>query len=71
MGFGTEILFVLMLALILFGPKRLHTMLGHLARAKARFEQASHGLQSQLEVELDTPSPAGKSASSQALAGDQ
>ena len=33
MGFGTEVLFTLMLGMLILGPKRLHTMLGHLARA--------------------------------------
>jgi Sec-independent protein translocase protein TatA len=39
-GLGTEILFILMLVL---GPKQLHTLLGHVARAKAQFEEASRG----------------------------
>jgi Sec-independent protein translocase protein TatA len=52
-GFGAEILFVLMLGLLLLGPKQLHTLLGHVARAKAQFEQASRGLKSQLAAELD------------------
>jgi Sec-independent protein translocase protein TatA len=39
-GFGTEILFMLMLGLVVLGPKRLHTMLGHVARAKAELENA-------------------------------
>jgi len=37
-GFGTEILFVLLLGLLVLGPKRLHAMLAHVARAKAGFE---------------------------------
>ena len=53
MGFGTEILFVLMLGLLLLGPKQLHALLGHVARAKAQFEQASRGFKSQLAAELD------------------
>ena len=53
MGFGTEILFVLMLGLLLLGPKQLHTLLGHVARAKSQLEQASRGLKSQLAAELD------------------
>ena len=53
MGFGTEILFMLMLGLLVLGPKRLHTMLGHVARAKAQFEEASRGFKSQLGAELD------------------
>ena len=48
MGFGTEILFMLMLGPLVLGPKRLHTMLGHVARAKAELENATRGLKSQL-----------------------
>ena len=57
MGFGTEILFLLMLGLLVLGPKRLHTMLTHVARAKAEFENASRGFKSQLAAELDAPPP--------------
>ena len=53
MGVGTEILFILMLGLLVLGPKQLHTLLGHVARAKARFEEASRGFKSQLAAELD------------------
>ena len=53
MGFGVELLFMLMLGLILLGTKRLHTMLGHVARAKAEFDQASRGIKSQLMAELE------------------
>ena len=53
MGFGTEVLFILMLGLLVLGPKQLHTLLGHVARAKAQFEEASRGLKSQLAAELD------------------
>jgi Sec-independent protein translocase protein TatA len=60
-GFGTEILFMLMLGLLVLGPKRLHTMLAHVARAKAKFEDASRGFKSQLAAELDAASPDGKS----------
>ena len=60
MGFGTEILFVLMLGLLLLGPKQLHTLLGHVARAKAQFEQASRGLKAQLAAELDVAHQDGK-----------
>jgi Sec-independent protein translocase protein TatA len=50
---GTEVLFILVLGLLVLGPKRLHTLSGHVARAKAQFEEASRGLKSQLEAELD------------------
>jgi Sec-independent protein translocase protein TatA len=59
-GFGAEILFVLMLGLLLLGPKQLHNLLGHVARAKAQFEQASRGLKSQLTAELDSAHQDGK-----------
>jgi Sec-independent protein translocase protein TatA len=52
-GFGTEILFMLMLGLVVLGPKRLHAMLGHVARAKAELENATRGMKSQLSAELD------------------
>jgi Sec-independent protein translocase protein TatA len=59
-GFGAEILFVLVLGLLVLGPKRLHTLLGHLSRAKAQFEEASRGFKSQLDPELDSPHRDGK-----------
>lgn len=53
MGFGTEILFLLVLGLLVVGPKRLPTILGHVARAKAQFEGATRSIKSQLQAELD------------------
>jgi Sec-independent protein translocase protein TatA len=50
---GTEILFVLLLGLLVLGPKQLHTLLRHVARAKAQFEGAIHGFKSQLTEEFD------------------
>lgn len=55
MGFGTEVLFMLMLGLVVLGPKRLHAMLRHVARAKAELENATRGIKSQLAAELDAP----------------
>ena len=71
MGFGTEVVFVLMLALMVLGPKRLHTMLAHVARAKAQFEEASRGFKSHLVAELDAASPESTTGCSQDLAEDQ
>ena len=45
MGLGTEILFVLMLGLLVLGPKQLHTLLGRVARAKARVRRGKPQLQ--------------------------
>ena len=53
MGLGTEILFMLVLGLLLLGPKRLPTILGHVARAKAQFEGATRSFKSQLQAELE------------------
>jgi Sec-independent protein translocase protein TatA len=42
-----------MLGLVVLGPKRLHAMLAHAARAKAELENATRGIKSQLSAELD------------------
>ncbi len=70
MGFGMEILFVLILGLLVLGPKRLHTMLAHVARAKVELENATRGLKSQLAAELDAARGAGKTDYSHESDGD-
>ena len=70
MGFGMEILFVLMLGLLVLGPKRLQTMLVYVARAKAELENATRGLKSQLAAELDAAPGAGNTDCSHVLVGD-
>jgi Sec-independent protein translocase protein TatA len=52
-GFGSEILFLLVLGLLVLGPKRLPAILGRVARAKAQFEGATRSFKSQLQVELE------------------
>ena len=71
MGLGTEILFVLMLGLLVLGPKQLHTLLGRVARAKAQFEEATRSFKSQLASEFDVAHHEGKTETSHELAGDQ
>ena len=71
MGLGTEILFILVLGLLLLGPKQMHTLLGHVVRAKAKFEEASRGLKSQLAAELDAVQHDAKTDASHQLAGNQ
>lgn len=71
MGLGTEILFLLLLGLSVLGPKQLHTLLGHVARAKAQFEEASRGFKSQLAAELDPTHQEGEADASDELVGDQ
>jgi Sec-independent protein translocase protein TatA len=54
---------MIMLGFLLLGPKRLPTILGHVARAKAQFERATGSLRSQLEVELAAQPPSGTDSS--------
>jgi Sec-independent protein translocase protein TatA len=70
-GFGTEILFVLIVGLLVLGPKQLHTLLGHVARAKAQFEVASRGFKTQLAAELDAAQGSGKTETSHELDRNQ
>jgi Sec-independent protein translocase protein TatA len=65
-----EILFVLILGLLVLGPKRLHTLPAHVARAKAELENATRGLKSQLAAELDAAPGTGKTDCSHVLIGD-
>jgi Sec-independent protein translocase protein TatA len=53
MGFGTEVLFLIILGLVVLGPKRLHTVLQRVAQMRADFEKASRGVKSQLAAELE------------------
>jgi Sec-independent protein translocase protein TatA len=69
-GFGMEILFVLLLGLLVLGPKRLHTILGRVARAKSEFENAARGLKSQLVAELDAAQSVSENDCSHVLVGD-
>ncbi|MCU1272186.1 MAG: hypothetical protein JWN74_3480 [Acidobacteriaceae bacterium] len=71
MGFGTEILFMLVLGLLLLGPKRLPTILGHIARAKAQFEGATRSFKSQLQAELEGQHDSGEVGPSRNAAGTQ
>jgi Sec-independent protein translocase protein TatA len=70
MGLGTEILFTIALGGLSLGPKRLHAVLGNVARAKAQFEKASRNLKSQLEAELEARHGDNKTDSSQELDGN-
>ena len=55
MGFGTELLFIVALGLVVLGPKRLHIVLAHVARAKAEFDKASRGVKFQLAQHEGAP----------------
>jgi Sec-independent protein translocase protein TatA len=68
-GIGTEVLFVLVLGLLLLGPKRLPAILAHVARAKAQFENATRSFKSQLEAELEADQRKGQTDSPQETVG--
>ena len=70
MGLGSEILFILVIGLLVLGPKHLHTLLGHVARAKAQFEEASRSFKSQLAVELDATHQEGEANPSRESVAD-
>ena len=71
MGLGTELLFILIVGLLVLGPRQLHTLLGHVARAKAQFEEASRGFKSQLAAELKAAHQKGETDPSHELVGDR
>ena len=58
------------LGLLVLGPRQLHTLLGHVVRAKAQFEQAS-GIRSQLATELDAVHQDGTTEALPESGGDQ
>jgi Sec-independent protein translocase protein TatA len=54
-GVGTEFMFMVTLGLVVLGPKRLHSMMGRVTRAKAELENATRSLKSQVDAELNRP----------------
>jgi len=70
-GFGSEILFVLFLALLMFGPKQMKSVLRYITGAKAKFEEASRAFKSQLTAELETAHHEGKADVSQEINEDR
>ncbi|MDQ4004686.1 MAG: twin-arginine translocase TatA/TatE family subunit [Actinomycetota bacterium] len=54
MGFG-EILVILVLALVIFGPKRLPEMGRTIGRSLKEFRRAATDLRSEFEVDLEEP----------------
>jgi Sec-independent protein translocase protein TatA len=53
-GFGTELLFVVLLGFLVLGPKQMHAMLGRMAQAKNEVDKITRGLKTQLTAELKT-----------------
>lgn len=53
MGLGTELPLLVAFGFVVLGPKRMQTMLGHVARAKAELHKASRRVKSQLPGEIE------------------
>jgi Tat protein translocase TatB subunit len=51
-GFSGEIVFILLLALILFGPRRLPELARQMGKFMAEFKRASNDFQSQIHDEI-------------------
>ncbi|HEV8629390.1 MAG TPA: TatA/E family twin arginine-targeting protein translocase [Thermoanaerobaculia bacterium] len=52
---GPELIFILVLALLIFGPKKLPEIGRTLGKGMAEFRKASTELQRAINTELDTP----------------
>ena len=57
--FGTELMLFCGLGYVLLGPKRIHAILQHIARAKREFDNARRQIDKQLSfaMEADTKGP--------------
>lgn len=59
-GFGGELILFCGLGYVLLGPKRMHAILEHIARAKREFDKTRQAVQAQLsaapEARSDDPS---------------
>ena len=71
MGFGTEILFIVMLAFLFVGPRRLPTILGQIVRAKPQLKNATRNLESELQAALDPQSHDEQVAAAPKTTGEQ
>jgi Sec-independent protein translocase protein TatA len=68
-GLGTGLPLFLALGFLVLGPKRMHAMLGHLAKAKTEFDKASRGLKSQIASGLEGKPPSARKDHDQAGSG--
>lgn len=56
-GFGGELLFFVGLGYVVLGPQRMHSVLQHIARAKAEFEKTRQELGSQFSLDTERKDP--------------
>jgi Sec-independent protein translocase protein TatA len=77
MAFGSELVMMAGLGFVVLGPKRMHALLGQVARLRSEVEKGSRGWKSQIAAELEQPQsqitenrqPAGLSACSDCTQG--
>jgi Sec-independent protein translocase protein TatA len=55
---GAELLLGIAVGFVVLGPKRMHTLLEHLGRAKTEFDKARRTIDSQLAAEFKVASVA-------------
>jgi Sec-independent protein translocase protein TatA len=53
MAFGSELIMMAGLGYVVLGPKRMHSLLGQLARIRSEVEKASREMKSQLAADLN------------------
>ena len=53
MGFGTQMLFLVALGLLVLGPKKTHALLRQVAKYKADFDRATRSIKAQITSELE------------------
>jgi Sec-independent protein translocase protein TatA len=54
MALGSELVMIVGLGFVVLGPKRMHSVLGQVARMRSELEKASCAVRTQLTAELDT-----------------
>jgi Sec-independent protein translocase protein TatA len=56
LGFGTELVLAVGLGFLVLGPKRMHSLLAQLARAKNEWQKMSAGIRKDLSAGLSSAS---------------
>ncbi len=53
MGFGTEVLLLVIIGFLVLGPKRMHEVVRQVASLKAKLQQSTREITSSLAAEMD------------------
>ena len=68
---GTELLLGVALGFVILGPRRMHTMLAQVMRAKTELDRVRRSIKSQLTAEFETADRQKSSASGPQPGSDQ